>query len=179
MHHALGKNAEIQTGQSASHRYLGYLCSTSQANMLRGGKHFHGNELAAAIAQSMIHSHVRTPNEPQRMDLPARTGVNDPTLLEIIELMKANIEEPLASADLALLTQESRRKLERLFQPFLNTSPSNYYLQIQLDATHQKLQNSSIKIINAALACGFKSQGHFNARYHARYGKTPRENREK
>lgn len=153
--------------------------SASMDMMLYLVEQQHGHELAASVAESMIYSHVRTPNEPQRMDLLKRTGVSHPALLEIIELMEANIEEPLTPVDLALLAQVSRRTLERLFQCYINTTPSKYYMKIRLEAAHNLLQNSTIKIVDAALACGFKSQGHFSSRYHSLYGKTPREGRKK
>lgn len=137
----------------------------------------HGHDLATSVAESMILSQVRTPNEPQRMDLETRTGVNHPVLLEILELMEANIEEPLTPTDLALLAEVSRRKLERLFQHYLHTSPSNYYMELRLNAARHLLRNSTLKIAEAALACGFKSQGHFSSRYHSRYGKTPQKDR--
>ncbi len=134
----------------------------------------HGHELAASVADSMIHPHIRTPDEPQRMDLQTRIGVSHPALLECVELMEANIEEPLTPNDLATLTQVSKRQLERLFQRYLNTTPNRFYLALRLDAAHQLLQNSTLKIVEAALACGFKSSGHFSTCYQSRYGNTPR-----
>ena len=137
----------------------------------------HGHELAASVADSMIHPHIRTMGAPQRMDLQTRTGVSHPTLLESIELMEANIEEPLTPTDLATLTQVSRRQLERLFQRYLKTSPSRYYLGIRLDAAHNLLQTSTLKIIEVADASGFKSPGHFCSCYQSRFGSTPRDGR--
>lgn len=137
----------------------------------------HGHELAASVADSMIHPHIRTMGAPQRMDLQTRTGVSHPTLLESIELMEANIEEPLTPTDLATLTQVSRRQLERLFQRYLKTSPSRYYLGIRLDAAHSLLQTSTLKIIEVADASGFKSPGHFCSCYQSRFGSTPRDGR--
>ncbi len=137
----------------------------------------HGHELAASVADSMIHPYIRTPSDPQRMDLQARIGISHPGLLECIELMEANIEEPLTPNDLAALIQISKRQMERLFQRFLKTTPSRYYLGLRLDAAHQLLQDSSLKVVEAALACGFKSSGHFSTCYQTRYGNTPREAR--
>jgi len=139
----------------------------------------HGHELAASVADSMIHPTIRTPHEPQRMDLQARIGINHPALLECVELMEANIEEPLTPDDLATLIQLSKRQLERLFQRYLKTTPSRYYLGLRLDAAHKLLQNSNLKIIEAELVSGFKSSGHFSTCYQSRYGNTPRFGRNK
>ncbi len=137
----------------------------------------HGHELAASVADSMIHPYIRSPNEPQRMDLQARTGVSHPTLLECIELMEANVEEPLTPNELAELTKVSKRQVERLFQRYLNVTPGRYYLGLRLEAANHLLQTSTIKVVEAALACGFKSSGHFSNCYQSRYGTTPRAGR--
>lgn len=137
----------------------------------------HGHELAASVADSMIHPYIRSPGEPQRMNLQARIGVNHPTLLECIELMEANVEEPLTPNELADLTKVSKRQVERLFQRYLNITPGRYYLSLRLEAAHQLLQTTTIKVVEAALACGFKSSGHFSNCYQSRFGATPRVSR--
>lgn len=137
----------------------------------------HGHELAASVAESMIHSHIRPSSQPQRMGVQARTGVSHPMLLEVIELMEANIEEPISPLELAMLANVSRRKLERLFQQYLQTTPSHYYMALRLEASCYMLQTSTLKILEIALACGFKGQGHFSKRFLAKFGMSPREAR--
>jgi transcriptional regulator GlxA family with amidase domain len=137
----------------------------------------HGHELAASVADSMIHPNIRHSGEPQRMDIQARTGVTHPDLLECIELIEANIEQPLTPAELAELVGISKRQLERLFRRYLNTTPARYYLTLRLETAKQMLEKSSVKIIDVAIACGFKSAGHFSSRYYSSFGVTPRESR--
>jgi len=137
----------------------------------------HGHELAASVADSMIHPHIRRAGEPQRMDIQARTGVTHPDLLECIELIEANIEQPLTPAELAELVGISKRQLERLFRRYLNTTPARYYLTLRLETARRMLEKSSLKIIDVAIACGFKSAGHFSSRYFSSFGVTPRESR--
>jgi transcriptional regulator GlxA family with amidase domain len=137
----------------------------------------HGHELAASVADSMIHPHIRHAGEPQRMDIKSRTGVTHPDLIECIELIEANIEQPLTPAELADLVGISKRQLERLFRRYLNTTPARYYLTLRLETARQMLEKSSMKIIDVAVACGFKSAGHFSSRYYSSFGVTPRESR--
>jgi transcriptional regulator GlxA family with amidase domain len=137
----------------------------------------HGHELAASVADVMIHPHMRHHNEPQRMDVQSRTGVTHPALLECIELMEANIEQPLSPNELARLIGVSKRQLERLFRRYLSTTPARYYLTLRLDAARDMLEKSAIKIIDVAVACGFKSAGHFSSRYYSSFGVTPRDTR--
>jgi transcriptional regulator GlxA family with amidase domain len=137
----------------------------------------HGHELAASVADSMIHPHIRHAGEPQRMDIKSRTGVTHPDLIECIELIEANIEQPLTPAELADLVGISKRQLERLFRRYLNTTPARYYLTLRLETARRMLEKSSMKIIDVAVACGFKSAGHFSSRYYSSFGVTPRESR--
>lgn len=138
----------------------------------------HGHELAAQVAESMIHPHIRRPDEPQRMCLQARIGIDHPALLECIELMEANIEEPLNPNDLAVLVGVSKRQLERLFQRYLNNTPGRYYLGLRLNAAKKMLKTSSNSILEIALACGFKSPGHFSTCYQSRHGGPPKAERQ-
>ena len=48
-----------------------------------------------------------------------------PKLKEVLQLMEANLEEPLPLRDLADYVQLSRRQLERL--SYLHSTPSRYY----------------------------------------------------
>lgn len=137
----------------------------------------HGHELAASVADAMIHPHIRYIGEPQRMNIQARTGVTHPDLVECIELIEANIEQPLTPAELASLVGISKRQLERLFRRYLNTTPARYYLTLRLETAKRMLEKSSMKIIDVAMACGFKSAGHFSSRYFSSYGITPRQTR--
>ena len=137
----------------------------------------HGHELAASVADCMIHPHVRHLGDPQRMDIESRTGVTHPDLLECIELVEANIEQPLTPVELANLVGVSKRQLERLFRRYLNTTPARYYLTLRLNTAQRMLEQTSLKIIDVAIACGFKSAGHFSSRYYSSFGVTPREAR--
>ena len=134
----------------------------------------HDHELAAAVSDTLIHPNIRHSGEPQRMNIQARTGVSHPVLLECIELIEANIEQPLSPSELARLVGVSKRQLERLFRCYLNTTPARYYLSIRLLVARKILQTSTMKIIDVAMACGFKSAGHFSNCYFSSYGVTPR-----
>ena len=138
-----------------------------------------GHELAASVADSMIHPNVRHVGDPQRMGVQARTGVTHPDLIECIELIEANIEQPLTPAELSDLVGISKRQLERLFRRYLNTTPARYYLVLRLESARRMLEKTSMKIIDVAVACGFKSAGHFSSRYYSSFGVTPRETRRK
>lgn len=151
--------------------------SASMDMMLYMIEQHHGHELAASVADVMIHPHIRHAGEPQRMDIRERTGVNHPVLLKCLELMEANIEEPLTPWELAQLVGVSKRHLERLFRRYLSSTPARYYLTLRLIAAKAMLERGTHKIIDVSIACGFKSAGHFSSRYYSSFGMTPRESR--
>lgn len=133
----------------------------------------HGGNLAIATAEAMIAPVARKPITPQRLDLKNRTGVKHPKLLECIELMEANCEEPLITVELAELVGLCRRQLERLFRRHLQISPIRYYLNVRIAKGRQLLLDKHLKIIDIALECGFSSPAHFSTRYIEVYGERP------
>lgn len=137
----------------------------------------HGKALAAEVSEMLIHRAIRLGREPQRMDLRLRTGVSHPALLESIELMEANVEQPLSATELSDAVGISRRQLERLFRRYMETTPSRYYLNLRLHRSMQLLQQTSLPIIEIALSCGFATAGHFSQSFRALFEQTPREAR--
>ena len=137
----------------------------------------HGHELAAGVADQILHERIRDQHDHQRMSLPARLGVRHPKLLAVIELMEENLEEPLSRTELARSAGLSTRQLERLFRKYLNRSPARYYLELRLDRARLLLLQTNMSIIDVALACGFVSASHFSKCYRDFFGRTPRKER--
>jgi AraC family transcriptional regulator, glycine betaine-responsive activator len=133
----------------------------------------HGADLAASVAEAILHSPIRHHSEHQRMSLPARIGARHPKLVGIIEAMENNLEEPLSPSLLAKQAGLSTRQLERLFRRYLDRSPKRYYLELRLKKARSLLLQTEMSVINVALACGFSSPSHFSKCYRAFYGRTP------
>ncbi len=137
----------------------------------------HDHRLATAVAEAFIQDIIRHPDEPQRMNLRSRTGVSHPKLLGCITLMEANLEQPLLHNDLASAVGLSKRQMERLFSRYLDSTPSRYYMDLRLKMARRLLEQTSLPILEVALACGFSSPGHFSHRYRALFGVSPRQER--
>ena len=56
----------------------------------------HGDELATKVSEQCILDRIRGPHDRQRMPLRVRLGVHHPKLIRAVEIMEANIEEPLS-----------------------------------------------------------------------------------
>jgi AraC family transcriptional regulator, glycine betaine-responsive activator len=132
-----------------------------------------GEDVAAAVADMIIHAPIRHHSEHQRRSLPARIGTRHPKLNLIIQEMETNIEEPVSPAQLAKRVGLSPRQIERLFKRYLKRTPKRYYLELRLQKARLLLLQTDMSVINVALSCGFSSPSHFSKCYRAFYGRTP------
>ncbi|PJE25786.1 transcriptional regulator, AraC family with amidase-like domain [Pseudooceanicola antarcticus] len=132
-----------------------------------------GEDIANAVADQLIYSSIRTDQDTQRLSVPTRIGVRHPKLSQVIQMMEANIEEPISPAILAKEVGMSTRQLERLFRRYLNRSPKRYYMELRLQKARNLLMQTDMSVINVALSCGFASPSHFSKCYRAQYQTTP------
>ncbi len=133
----------------------------------------HGQELANWSADQMLYSSTRTDRDEQRLSIPARIGVRHPKLSSVIQMMEANIEDPISPSILAQNVGMSTRQLERLFRRYLDRSPKRYYMELRLQKARNLLMQTDMSVINVALACGFSSPSHFSKCYRTQYFTTP------
>lgn len=137
----------------------------------------HGTELALAVSEWFLQTHVREGAGPQRMPLRERLGIAHAPLLRVIGRMEQNIEEPVSREELARLANVSLRQLERLFRQHLGRSLGQHYLGLRLARSRDLLRQSSLSVLEIALACGFASASHFSRAYSARFRHPPRTER--
>ncbi len=133
----------------------------------------HGNALATKVSEQCLVDRMRNPQDRQRMPLRVRLGVHHPKLITAIEMMEANLEEPLSQEMLAKYVGLSQRQLERLFNKHLGRTPTQYYLDLRLERARHLLYQTDMPIISVALACGFVSASHFSKCYRQMYGRPP------
>ena len=137
----------------------------------------HDDNLINAICEQALTDRVRGPHDRQRLPLRARLGVQNPRILSIIEMMEANLSEPLTLVEIAQYAGLSRRQIERLFRQHMGRSPARYYLEIRLDRARHLLIQSSLPVVEVAVACGFVSASHFSKCYRELYGRSPQQER--
>jgi transcriptional regulator GlxA family with amidase domain len=139
----------------------------------------YGGKLSGAVSDMFICDRVRGEFDQQRVSLRQMHTQGQPVqkLVDIIELMEANLEEPIELDELASYVAVSRRQLERMFLKNLDCSPSRYYLKLRLDRARQLLKQSSLSIVEISAACGFVSTPHFSRCYRKHIGISPRDER--
>ena len=132
-----------------------------------------GPEITAAVAEQFIHERVRSADDPQRAPLRYFKGKQSLKLVSVVELMEANIKEPIDQVELAGSVNLSRRQLQRLFQKYLACTPSRYYLQLRLRRARELLLQTDLSLVEIAAETGFVSSSHFSKSYKELYDYSP------
>ncbi len=138
---------------------------------LIGGKC--GSETASQVADQLLCGTVRSPGDRQtRSDL-CRLGTRHEKLGQAILYMQRNLECPVSPSEVANEVGMSTRQLERLFQRYIGSSPKTYMTALRLERARQMLQQTHMRVIDIAIACGFTSSSHFSKRYRKQFRISP------
>jgi transcriptional regulator GlxA family with amidase domain len=133
----------------------------------------HGRQLAASVGDWFLHTHIREGFGPQRMDLRYRLGVADEKLLSVLGAMERSIEMPLPRAQLAREAGISLRQLERLFQRHVGHGIHSHYRWLRLERARQLLRETTLPVLDVALATGFASSSQFARAYRRAFRDPP------
>jgi transcriptional regulator GlxA family with amidase domain len=131
-----------------------------------------GRELAEQVTGLLV-AQRRAADENQTVPLRQRLAAVPKLLVDALELMESNLEEPLTPVEIASYLALSRRTLERLFQSHLGMSPAQKYLQLRLARARIAMLRTHRSLDDVAVANGFASTSHFVARYRKAFGRTP------
>ena len=129
--------------------------------------------VSSAVAEQFISDRIRRGDDEQRIPLKHLIGSLSVQLMSAVQLMEANIREPINQTDLAAYMGLSTRQLQRLFKQYLSCSPSRYYLQLRLQRAKNLLQQTSLSIIEVTAESGFISVSHFSKSYKIYFGYPP------
>ncbi|MGC1305013.1 MAG: GlxA family transcriptional regulator [Caulobacteraceae bacterium] len=133
----------------------------------------HGEALALGVSEWFLHTDIREGQKPQRLSFQARLGVCHPGLIRALEAMENALEEPLDRTDLAAIAGVSERHLDRLFLSQIGTALSVYYLAQRLERARQLVQQSSLSLLEVAMACGFNRASTFSKSYRRTFNVAP------
>jgi transcriptional regulator GlxA family with amidase domain len=133
----------------------------------------HGHDLAMAVSEWFLHTQTREGVGPQRMDPRFRHSVTDGRVLDALMAMEDNIETPLSRETIARRVGVSLRQLERFFQSQLGVGMHRHYLALRLGRARQLLRESTISILDIAIATGFTSASQFSRAFRKAFGTSP------
>ena len=132
-----------------------------------------GQQLSNRVAARLNYNEISALQQAARVGSADFIGIQNPRLRPVLDLMMANLEEPVSNTKLTKCSGVSVRQLERLFQRYLGTSPKRFYTRLRLDRGHRLLLQSNLSITEISVACGFISSGHFAKVFVTRFGESP------
>ncbi|MFN3577619.1 MAG: GlxA family transcriptional regulator [Tabrizicola sp.] len=133
----------------------------------------HGQRLADAVAEMCLHSRRREASTTQKKVYPAPMLARHPAVAQVIAAMQANIATPLDRDELARVFGRSPRHLERIFRQVVQETPKGYYLGLRLQEARDLLSDTTMSILEVALATGFNSRSSFSKAFRKRFGHSP------
>lgn len=157
-----------------------YTCAGGTASidlMLQIIRADHGPRIAAEAANQFQHDRARTSDDRQRSGAARDLSAAPSKLRTAVELMATNLEEPLSGAVIAAGVGLSVRQLERLFLKHLRRTPGHHYTVLRLERARQLLRQTSVSILDVALATGFTTHSYFAHTYRIHFGRSPSQER--
>jgi len=159
-------------------RFLTCAGGTSAFELMVGFIEEHcGLKIGLEVADIALHHSLRPKSGHQRAQLHLRLGITNKRLLHCVEMMEANIEQPIPFHDLVARSGVSRRQLERLFRQHFGVTPTTYYRTIRLNAARQLVQRTPMPIVDVAVASGFVNASHFTKCYRREFRINPAQDR--
>lgn len=133
-----------------------------------------GPEASTQVADQLLSASVRDGNSRQVVASLRRVEFRNEKLSKAIGYMQECLEDPVSPSIIAEQVGISTRQLERLFSQHLGNSPKSYMTVLRLERARALLQQTQMRVIDVATACGFSSVSHFSKHYKRQFGITPR-----
>ena len=127
-----------------------------------------------AIAAALINGHAvgRRPVEIHR------GGLGSTRLRWIKELVDAKLEDDLSLDEMAQSVGLSTAHFARMFRKATGETPHQFVLRQRIERAKAMLHNRATRVLDVAVACGFKSQQHFAQVFRDMCGLSPTEYRQ-
>jgi AraC family transcriptional regulator len=106
---------------------------------------------------------------------PIKGGLSDVGRRNVIDLVRSRISEDISLADMAAVTGLSITHFSHIFKKSMGESPHQFVLQQRVQCAKELLVSLNLRMIDIALACGFKTQQHFARIFRKVCGLSPTE----
>jgi AraC family transcriptional regulator len=107
-----------------------------------------------------------------------RGGLGSARLRRIKEFVDAKIEDELTLCEMAQAVELSTAYFSRMFRKSTGESPHQFLLRQRVERAKEMLRSADARVIDVAVACGFKSQQHFAQVFRHLCGASPTEYRQ-
>jgi AraC family transcriptional regulator len=106
-----------------------------------------------------------------------RGGLSPAKLRKIKELMQEKMEEDLSLEEMALTVGLSAAHLSQVFRNTTGLTPHQCLLWFRVQRAKEMLRSAEMRVLDVAIACGFKTQQHFARVFRRMCGASPTEYR--
>jgi AraC family transcriptional regulator len=107
-----------------------------------------------------------------------RGGLGSARLRRVTELVHARIEDDLTLDEMAESAGLSPAHFSRMFRKSTGESPHRFVLRHRVERAKEMLCTAEGRVMDVAVACGFKTQQHFARAFRRMYGVSPTEYRQ-
>ena len=107
-----------------------------------------------------------------------RGGLGSARLRTIKDLVHAKMEDDLSLDEMAQSVGLSTAHFARMFRKSTGETPHRFVLRQRLERAKAMLRAPDARVLDVAVACGFKTQQHFAQAFRAIWGISPTEYRQ-
>jgi AraC family transcriptional regulator len=157
--HKPNGEVELRPHRKFSDSRLGALVAVAHAEMEAGfpsGRLFL-DSVEQAMAVALVSGHAVRQGPVQR----SRGGLGPARLRRIKEFVEAKMEDELSLEEMAQSVGLSTAHFARMFRKSTGETPHQFVLRQRLERAKAMLRTPPARVLDVALACGFKTQQHF------------------
>ncbi len=138
----------------------------------------YGEALASEISDQILRHSTRAEKEPQRHSHGRSLASLPRDVRATIEIMEANLSEPISVPKISKDVRRSQRQLERQFKKTVGCSIVQFYLLLRLQHARVLLISTNLAVREIATAAGFNSLSHFAYAFKKCFERRPSEYRQ-
>jgi AraC family transcriptional regulator len=150
---------ELRAQRKFADSRLGSLVAAAHAEMIAGfpnGRLFL-DSIEQAMAVALVNGHAVR----HRLVQMYKGGLGSARLRRIKELVHARIEDDLGLDEMAQSVGLSTAHFARMFRKSTGETPHQFVLRQRIERAKAMLRAPSARVLDVAVACGFKTQQHF------------------
>lgn len=133
----------------------------------------YGPELAQAVMNMCLLTHLRLPSDDQMPSLAARLGTRNEHVVKAVAWLESHLAEDFRLDDCADHVGVTPRQVQRLFRRWLGMTPVQYLNGLRLAHGRMLLSETNMSVMEVAVACGYVSASHFAKSFRRKYGVAP------
>jgi len=167
---------ELQPSRKFADARLRALVAAAHTEMVAGFPS--GRLFLDSVEQAMAVALVKDRAVRHRLVQISRGGLGPARLRTIRELVDAKLEDDLSLDEMAQSVGLSTAHFARMFRKSTGQTPHQFVFRQRIERAKAMLRARDVRVLDVALACGFKTQQHFAQAFRGVWGVSPTEYRQ-